>query len=153
MLTEICAEIKNYFTYYDKDRHIGDFAIVNGQITPPIAMPTDYIRIVGSHLNDGVHKLSDEHDILQDEATFHGSVWVMSPPKDFLDLAAEIAEWQAKNGGVDSAAMSPFNSESFGGYSYSKSSGGSTSSGSNGGTADWRSAYASRLRIYRRARV
>lgn len=153
MLTEICAEIKNYFTYYDKDRHIGDFAIVDGQITPPIAMPTDYIRIVGSHLNDGVHKLSDEADVLQDEATFHGAIWVMSPPKAFLDLAAEIAEWQKKNGGVDSAAMSPFNSESFGGYSYSKSSGSSTSSGSNGGTADWRSAYASRLKIYRRARV
>lgn len=153
MLTEICAEIKNYFTYYEKDRHIGDFAIVDGQITPPIAMPTDYIRIVGSHLNDGVHKLSDEADVLQDEATFHGAIWVMSPPKAFLDLAAEIAEWQAKHGGVDSYAMSPYNSESFAGYSYSKSGGGSSSGGSNSGSADWRSAYASRLKIYRRARV
>ena len=152
MLTEICAEIKNYFTYYDKDRHIGDFAIVDGQITPPIAMPTDYIRIVGSHLNDGVHKLSDEADVLQDEGTFHGAIWIMSPPKAFLQLASEIAEWQAKNGGVDSAAMSPFNSESFGGYSYSKSGSGA-GGGSNSGSADWRSAYASRLAIYRRARV
>jgi hypothetical protein len=153
MLTEICAEIKNYFTYYDKDRHIGDFAIVNGQITPPVAMPTAYIRIVGSHLNDGVHKLSDETDILQDESTFHGAIWVMSPPKAFLNLAAEIADWQAKNGGVDSAAMSPFNSESFAGYSYSKSGSGLSSGGSNSGSADWRSAYASRLNIWRRARV
>lgn len=153
MLTEICAEIKNYFTYYDKDRHIGDFAIVNGQITPPIAMPTDYFRIVGSHLNDGVHKISDDKDVLIDEGTFHGAIWIMSPPKAFLNLCDEIAAWQTKNGGIDSAAMSPFNSESFGGYSYSKSSGGMSGGTSNGGTADWRSAYASRLKIWRRVRV
>lgn len=149
MLTEICAEIKNYFTY-DSDKHFGNFTIKDGSITPSFDLPTDYIRIVGSHLNDGVHKVSD-HDLV-DDGTFHGAVWVMSPPKAFLDLAAEIAAWQDKNGALDSAAMSPFNSESFGGYSYSKS-GGSSAGGSSSGGADWRSAYASRLNIYRKIRV
>ena len=149
MLTEICAEIRNYFTY-ESDKNFGNFAIVDGSITPPLDLPTDYIRIVGSHKNDGVHKLSDAD--LIDEGTFHGAIWIMSPPKAFLDLAAEIAAWQEKNGALDSPAMSPFNSESFGGYSYSKSSGASAGGSSSGG-ADWRAAFASRLNIYRRIRV
>ena len=147
MLTEISADIKKYFTY-EKDKHIGDFAIVNGMLVPPFDIPTDYIRIVGSHLNDGVHKLSDAD--LVDEPLFHGAIWVMSPPAAFLQLAAEISEWQAKNGALDSAAMSPFNSESFGGYSYSKSGGGSAGVSTG---ANWKSAFASRLNVYRRIRV
>lgn len=151
MLTEICAEIKNYFTY-EKDKHIGDFAIIDGQITPPFDIPTDYIRIVGSHLNDGVHKRNESGTFaLADEDKFHGGVWVMSPPKAFLDLAAEIADWQDKNGGVNSQAMSPYNSESFGGYSYSKSGGNSNNGGASG--ANWRNAYATRLNAYRRIRL
>lgn len=151
MLTEICAEIKNHFTYAE-DRHIGDFAIVDGAITPSIDFPTDYIYIVGSHLNNGVHKLSDESDVLLDEPEFHGAVWVMSPPKDFLDLVADIEAWQDKYGGVDSETMSPYQSESFGGYSYSKASGGSSAASGKSSVPTWQSVYASRLNIYRRIR-
>ena len=152
MLNEICAEIKNFFTY-DVDKHIGDFSIIDGAIAPSFDIPTDYIRIVGSRKNDGVH-VRDEHGVfnLIDEGEFHGGIWVMSPPADFLALVAEIEAWQAKNGGIDSQAMSPYNSESFGGYSYSKSSGNSGTGGSSGG-ANWSDAYASRLNIYRRIRV
>ena len=148
MLGEICAEIRNYFTYRE-DIHVGDWVIENGTISPAFAFETDYIRIVGSRLNDGVHKVSEM--ALQDEA-FHGGIWVMSPPADFLALADEIAAWQEKNGALDSPAMSPFNSESFGGYSYSKS-GGNASGGSSSAGADWAAAFASRLKIYRRIRV
>lgn len=148
MLTEICAEIKNYFTY-ENDKHIGDFSIIDGLIVPSFDIPTDYIRIVGSHLNDGVHKVSDAD--LVDEDKFHGAIWVMSPPKAFLELVKEIEAWQDKYGGVSSQSMSPFNSESFGGYSYSKSTGTGASGTNTSGT--WLSAYASRLNIYRRIRV
>ena len=148
MLGEICAEIRNYFTYRE-DIHVGDWVIENGTISPALGFETDYIRIVGSRLNDGVHKVSEME--LQDEA-FHGGIWVMSPPADFLALAAEIEAWQEKNGALDSPAMSPFNSESFGGYSYSKS-GGNASGGSSSAGADWAAAFASRLKIYRRIRV
>jgi hypothetical protein len=152
MLNEICAEIRNYFTY-PNDKHIGDYEIVGGILVPSIDIPTDFIRIVGSHKNDGVHKRGANGTFtLNDEAKFHGTVWVMSPPSDFLALVAEIEAWQAKNGGVNSQAMSPFNSESFGGYSYSKS-GGSSGSGSSSSGASWKDAYASRLNIYRRIRV
>lgn len=151
MLSEICAEIKNYFTFKG-DIHIGDFAIVNGAITPPVDLPTDYIRIVGSHRNDGVHKLSDEADTLADEPMFHGAIWIMSPPNDFLSLVEEIKAWQEINGKADSVAMGPFQSESFGGYSYSKGSGGSSENGKSS-VPTWQSAYGSRLSIYRRIRV
>lgn len=147
MLGEICADIKNFFTYKD-DIHVGDFVIESGTISPALDIPTDYIRIVGSRLNDGVHKRGENGFQLVDEA-FHGAIWIMSPPADFLALAAEIEAWQDKNGGIDSAAMSPFNSESFGGYSYSKS-GGSAAGGSSSAGASWQSAFATRLKIYRR---
>lgn len=150
MLTEVCAEIKNYFTY-EGDKRFGDFAIVDGQITPSFDFPTDYIRIVGSHLNDGVHKLSDAD--LVDEAQFHGAIWIMSPPAAFLALVGEIETWQEMNGGANSAAMSPFQSESFGGYSYSKASGGTSASSGGSSVPTWASTYANRLNLYRRIRV
>ena len=151
MIGEICAEIKNYFTYED-DKHIGDYVISSGQISPVIDFPTDYIRIIGSRLNDGVHKVSDlVKNPLQDEA-FHGAIWVMSPPADFITLVAEISAWQAANGGADSNAMSPYQSESFGGYSYSKASGGN-SEGGGSSVPTWQGAYASRLNRWRRIRV
>lgn len=151
MLNEVCANIKNYFTY-EKDKHIGDFAIVDGNITPSFDIQTDYIRIVGSRLNDGVHIREDGVFSLEDEDEFHGGIWVMSVPNDFISLVAEISDWQKKYGNVDHHAMSPFNSESFGGYSYSKAVGSGAGSGS-GSKSNWQSQFASRLNMYRRIRI
>jgi hypothetical protein len=99
---------------------------------------------VGSVFNDGVYQMTDNLE-LADEI-FDGSIWLMAIPKAFLDLVKDIEDWQKKNGSVDSAAMSPFNSESFGGYSYSKGSGKS----GEGTGASWQGAYASRLNIWRK---
>ena len=140
MLTEICAEIKNYFAYRT-DRHTGDFKIVDGAIVG-LDLPTEFFAIFGSRQNNGVHRVSDG-DLIDEE--FHGAVWIMSPPSAFLELAEEIQAWQEKNGAVDSQALSPFASESFGGYSYSKGAGSNGASGTG-----WQSAYADRLKIYRR---
>ena len=145
MLTEICAEIKNYFCY-NKDKRTGDFKIENGTLVG-VDLPTEYFAVFGSRHNNGVHKVS-EHDLVDEE--FHGAVWIMSPPAAFLALAEEIAEWQKANGAVDSSAMSPFNSESFGGYSYTKSAGYASAAQQAGG---WQGAYADRLSLYRRARL
>ena len=145
MLSEVCAEIRNYFTY-SRDIHIADWAISNGIITPSLDIPTNYIRIVGSRLNDGVHKVSEMQ--LHDES-FHGGIWIMSIPADFLSLVAEIETWQANNGSPDSMAMSPFSSESLGAYSYSKGSI-SRNGSSIGGVVTWKDVYASRLNRYRK---
>lgn len=150
MLDEICAELKNYFAK-DEDRFIDDWTISNGVITPQIDMPTAYIRIVGSRLNDGVYKVSELATKLEDE-TFHGAIWVMSPPRAFLDLVKEIEAWQAEYGGATSTALSPFSSESFGGYSYSKATGTRSGGGTSSAAPSWQATYAARLKRYRRIR-
>lgn len=151
MLSVVCAEIRNWFTY-DSDKHIGDIKIIGGVITPSFDFKTDYIRIVGSRKNDGVYKVEDitdpEKNPLRDEE-FHGAVWEMSIPADFLSLCEEIAAWQEKFGGVDSTAMSPFSSESFGGYSYQKAIG-YDKAGKSEVYPSWKSVYANRLNIYRK---
>ena len=151
MIGDICAEIKNYFTYED-DKYIDDWVISNGQVSPTIDFPTDYIRIVGSRKNDGVHKRGTNGFALVDEE-FHGAIWIMSMPADFLALVAEITAWQEVNGNVNSANMSPFQSESFGGYSYSKGSNYNAANGSSAPTVTWQSQFKDRLNIYRRIRV
>ena len=143
MLTQICDEIKNYFSH-DEDRFIGDFEIVDSEIIPSISiLDGQYYRIVGSVFNDGVHKYGDANDVLKDEAQFHGAVWLMRVPQDFIDLVNEISEWQKKNADI---LVSPYNSESFGGYSYTKASGGAS------GAYGWQNAFASRLNRYRKIR-
>ena len=76
---------------------------------------------------------------------FEGDIWLMAIPKAFLDLVKEIEEWEKINGKADSAAMSPFTSESFGGYSYQKGTG-ATSDGSS----SWQTAFGKRLNIWRK---
>lgn len=148
MLTELCGYLRNYF---DRDRILGDFIIQSGTIVPSNTMGEltlldgAYIRIVGSVLNDGVWLYkSTGVEGLRDES-FNGAVWILAIPQAVVDISKEITAWQAKYGGADSAAMSPFNSESFGGYSYSKGA-----SGTNGEGAGWVSAFGSRLSQWRK---
>ena len=145
MLDQICGYLKNWF---EKDKYVGDITIEDNVITPYIPIQDgQYIRIVNSVFNDGIYKIPLEEGVNLTDETFHGGVWLLAIPKEVLDLATDIEAWQAKYGGVDSQAMSPFNSESFGGYSYSKSSGASAD-GSNSGT--WQSAFSARLSRWRK---
>lgn len=143
MLTELCQELRNWF---DRERHYGAFTIEGGRITAPFLREGQYYRVIGSIFNDGVHKYPD--DILADE-TFDGAVWALGIPEAVLDLSLEIDEWRGKYEGVDSAAMSPFTSESFGGYSYSKSGGGAAS-GVSGGGGTWQTVFRPRLNMWRK---
>lgn len=148
MLTELCGYLRNWF---DRDRYIGKFEIVDGKISTNISMTlleNQYIRIVGSVLNDGVYQYhADGIEGLQDEV-FDGAVWSLAIPKAVVDLNAEIDAWKAKYEAVDGAAMSPFSSESFGGYSYQKNS--NNTEGSSGGLVGWQNAFASRLSQWRK---
>ena len=164
MISEICQELKNWFDEASdgtKTRYFGTFVIEDKTIdlSGTEIKSGQYFRIVGSIFNDGVYKYEPEvtptqehpethRPVLVDE-TFNGAVWAMAIPNEVIALAAEISDWVAKYGGVDSAAMSPFTSESFGGYSYSKGSGGS---GATGQTGSWQSAFASRLNQWRKIR-
>lgn len=143
MLTELCHELKNYFLRNrEADIHSGTFTISEGVIEPlSFLAEGQYYRIVGSVFNDGVHKYGDEEDSLVDE-TFEGAVWAMAVPPSVVALASEIETWVADN---SEAMNSPYQSESFGGYSYSK---GSTESGAGGYT--WVDQFAGKLKNWRR---
>lgn len=138
MLTELCQELRNWF---DRERHFGTFTIEGGELAVSFLQEGQYFRIIGSVFNDGVHKypITSLHD-----ETFEGAVWALAIPEAIINLSNDIDNWQNKYGAVDSAAMSPFNSESFGGYTYSKAS------GSSGSASDWRSAFANRLNRWRK---
>lgn len=147
MLTELCEYLKNWFNT-DMPKRYGSFTVANGKVEGLEDMLTNgqYFRIVGSLFNDGVYKYGDEKG-LEDE-TFNGAIWAMAVPKRAVTLARDIEDWQAKYGGNDSENMSPYTSESFAGYSYSKSSGGS--SDTDFGDGSWQKQFKSRLARWRK---
>ena len=154
-LTELCQEIRNWF---ELKKNIGDFDISNHTISfhdnqhSFTLQEGQYFRIVGSVFNDGVYQYSANGiEDLKDENTFHGGVWEMAVPVEIIDLSKQIDDWIAKYGNVDSNALSPFTSESFGGYSYMKGSAGSRGSDDNsGGGVSWKNTFADALNRYRK---
>lgn len=149
MLTELCKELNNWF---DMRRIFGEFKIVDGKLVDASKWLQDgqYFRIVGSIFNDGVYKYTEEMSDLADEF-FDGALWTMAVPPSVIELAQKIQDWQDRYGGIDSEAMSPYQSESFGGYSYQKKSGGSSSSGIDISTS-WKAAFAAELAKWRKIR-
>lgn len=141
MLEQVLSEIHNWFRV--EIRH-GTYTIQDGGIALPFLRDGQYFRIVGSVFNDGLHQYGPAMELLQDE-TFTGAVWALAVPKAVVELAGEISAWQKKYGAV---IDSPYTSESFGGYSYSKASGAGDSTGSGG----WRAAFRARLNPYRKLR-
>lgn len=151
MLTELCAELKNYFLpdYHNADKHIhlGTFTIEDGALQGlQFLKDGQYYRIVGSFFNDGVWCYGKES--LVDE-TFDGAVWEMRVPPDVLKLADDIAAWTEANA---EALDSPYQSESYVAYSRTLKSG-AAGSGTDGGAFGWQQQFANRLKPYRRLRV
>lgn len=140
MLTELCGELKNWF---EREKYFGTFTIESGEIAMPVGCLRDgqFFRIIGSVFNDGVHQYpaTDLHD-----EVFEGAIWAMAVPPAVIDLSEEIAAWIEK---YDNVVSSPYASESFGGYSYTKASSGQGSAASG---PTWRSVYASKLNRYRK---
>ena len=147
MLTELCKELNNWF---DVKRMFGRFEIQNGELAgvDDKLQEGQYFRIVGSIFNDGVHEYPASN--LNDEI-FDGAVWAMAVPPSVIELSEKIDDWQNKYGGIDGVAMSPFQSESFGGYSYTKKSK-SSASGNEDSSATWQGAFASQLNQWRKIR-
>lgn len=137
MLTELLAEIRNYFEV-PNGRHFGKFTISGGSIAPlDFLQEGQYFRIVGSVFNDGVYQYPATS--LTDEV-FEGAVWAMALPPSIIALSAEIKEYNDS----DAGKASPYTSESFGGYSYTKAT------DANGAPIGWQKAFASRLNKYRK---
>lgn len=133
MLEMVMKYCRNYFP---KKYFRGSFEIHDGSIDLPFMKENQYFLIEGSIFNDGVHQYPA--DELEDEK-FEGIITALAVPRAFVDLVEEIKEWNSKN---DSSSQ--FQSESFGGYSYTKAT------GINGQPLSWKDVYRDRLNVYRK---
>ena len=135
MLDEILAEIRNYFVV---SVHSGDFKVIGGKLSPlDFLQNGQYFRVVGSVMNDGVYRYPCS--TLTDE-TFSGEIWALAVPPTLLALVADIEEYEKKA----KETVSPYTSESFGGYSYTKAT------DSNGSPLSWEKVFAKRLNKWRK---
>ena len=147
-LTELCKELRNWF---EKAKYFGTFRIVNGKIdlSELIADGSlqvgQYFRICDSVFNDGVYQYPAS-DLIDE--VFEGAVWAMAVPPTVIAMQAEINNW-LENEDVQKALASPYQSESFGGYSYTKASGGSNDSGEG---ITWQKKFKTRLDQWRKIR-
>ena len=138
MLEQVLTHLNNWFLV-PGGIHEGTYTIEDGSITLPFLQANQYFRICGSVFNDGLHQYPASD--LKAE-TFEGTVWALAVPQAVIDLASEIEAWQKKNG---DASASPYQAESFGGYSYSKAT-----DSASGGAVTWQSAFRSRMNAWRK---
>ena len=138
MLEQVLMNIRNWFPVKG-GIHSGTFTIKDGGITLPFLADGQYFRICGSVFNDGLHRYPAT-DLVDEE--FSGAIWALAIPPAVVDLADEIGAWQEKNG---EASASPYQSESFGGYSYSKAT-----DSASGGAVTWQSVFKRQLSAWRK---
>ena len=138
MLEQVLMNIRNWFPVKG-GIYSGTFTIKDGGITLPFLADGQYFRICGSVFNDGLHQYPAT-DLVDEE--FSGAIWELAIPPAVVDLADEIGAWQEKNG---EASASPYQSESFGGYSYSKATDAET-----GGAVTWQSVFKRQLSAWRK---
>lgn len=134
MLESVLMYLNNWFVVsITKDT----FTIEGGSIELPSLSLGQYFRIVGSLFNDGVYQYNEE--IKLTDETFDGEIWALAVPKMVLNITHQIENWEEKNAGKEG-----FTSESFAGYSYSKST------NSRGVAVGWQDVFATQLAPYRK---
>ena len=143
-LDDYCADLKNYFIAdFGHDIHLGEYTISDNTINVDFLEENQYFRIVGSKFNDGVYKLDNELTLVDE--TFQGAIWAMSVPPAFLEAVKEAEEYLTAH-----PMGNEYQSESFGGYSYTRAVGGNSMS-----SGFWYlpTITAQKLNRYRRLRV
>lgn len=144
MLSEILAFLHNYFVL---DSQRGTFAIMDGFLSGCSLHFHDGQRIMvsGSGAWDGVwtwHTQAplcdsdDQRDTPNIDEEFTGAVHALGVPHDLLKKARDIRAWTEANA---KTLNSPFQSESFNGYSYNKGT------NSSGGAYDWQTHFGADL--------
>lgn len=146
MLEQVMRYINNRF---DRDASgaaygskYGTFTVEDGSLEIDGLLDGQYFWVEGSVLNDGLHQYPASN--LSDE-TFSGEIIYLVVPPAVSSIVSEIDAWIAANG---DAVNGPYQSESFGGYSYTKASGGSE--GNEMPSAAWQTQFGARLRPWRK---
>lgn len=142
MLAALLGQLNNFFDrnpVTGRFHHVegGELVVEGGELVGAgdWLMPGQWFRILGSRLNDGIHQHPARD--LADEA-FEGCAYALAVPDEVVELAGRIEAWEAEHG---DASRSPFQSESFGGYSYDRG---------DDGDGGWQRAFAPELRRWRR---
>jgi hypothetical protein len=145
VLEQVLTHIHNFFVY---DEQYVRCEVTDGSLPASISIPDGaWYRIQGSLLNDGLHRHPAE-DLIDE--TFDGTITVCAIPRALLDVVEEIEEWQAAYKSARQKALgSPYQSESFDGYSYNLRSDLAPSSAS-GGLTGWQAEFAGRLSAWRK---
>ena len=127
-VSDIMRHCRNHFIC---GYRTGDQQIQDGKIRGDDTLPLEWIAIDGSRSNNGVHQADQNgcYTTLTDE-TWHGTVWYLSPPQDFLDLCEEIIAYAKEH------PVSEIKSEQFGTYRYVKKD----------GVIPWQTVFAEELR-------
>ena len=146
----VCSYLRNWFDR-NQPHYSGTVTITNGELSETYGLKAgQYFRIADSSTNDGVYKYPVT--TLNDE-TYNGSIIGMSIPLPVLDVMKKIEAWESEYRSLSTrdgrATMSPYNSESFGGYSYSKSSGGAGDS-TKDKSGTWQGAFGAELQPWRK---
>ena len=150
MLQAVCEHIHNDFGL--KWIH-GTINIKDGTLEIPGIINNQRFKLAGSALNDGIYTWYD--GVIYDDdgikavqlfpEEFEGTITLMGVPRAVIDLCTDISNWCAK---YEEAANSPYQSESFGGYSYSK--GGTGASTGSKSPLTWEKVFASKLNPWRK---
>lgn len=138
MLEQVLLSLRNWFV---ADKRTGRVRIEDGSLVPPAGLDLkegQYIRITGSTFNDGLHRWPCK-DLTDEE--FVGTVWALAVPRAVIDLADEIEAWCKEHAGE---LDGPYQSESFGGYSYTRVM------GADGRPLTWRDQFRARLDPWRK---
>ena len=146
-LEDILCHIHNWF---ERESVTATVEVTDGELPASMSahlLEGQWYRIDGSVLNDGLHQHPDTG--LSDE-TFEGTITTLAIPKPLLRLAQRIQDYVDQTADATAAARrSPYQSESFDGYSYSLKSGIGSNSGS-GGLTGWQSEFAGELNAWRK---
>jgi len=136
----LMKECNNYFY---KWKEINTFTIDNNSIVVNGKyLEGQYIKLVGSIMNNGVYQVETYSDNkitilgLVNEV-FEGTIYGLSVPKSFAELASKIEEYNSKN------IISNKSSEGFNNYSVS------FSKDKNGKPLQWQEIFKTDLDIYR----
>lgn len=134
--------------YFYKFKEWGEFTIEGNKIKREggfkgTYIKGQYIKIVGSIVNEGVYKVLDVtpseltlEGELSDE-NYKGYLCSLAVPKAFVELCKRVNDYNANNKPTDMI------SESFGGYSYTRNK-------SSDGSTGWTVAFKGDLRPYRK---
>lgn len=139
MLEQVLRHIHNRF---ERECLSGTFEIFDGTLAVEGAQDGQYVWIEGSVFNDGLHEYP--LSALVDE-TFDGRIWLLAIPAAVMDVAGKISDWCEAN---RDSMNSPYQSESFGGYSYTMRS--DAGSGDGASLSGWQARFRNDLDPWRK---